>query len=132
MAMAEAAVRAALLDCLREDAALAAQVNRVHDEPPVKASPPMVIVGGCDGSDWGTKDRPGREVRLSVTIEDDRETSTRISGIIPLVDAAVQGLPGRLAGWEAGSLMLLRSRLLRTGRGRWNALLDYRLRVLAR
>lgn len=127
---AEGDIRAAVIALLRADAALGGQVNRVHDGAPVKASPPILIVGECSGTDWGTKDRDGRELRLALTIEDDLETPTRISGIMPLADAAVRGLTGT-AAWRIGSLILMRSRLLRTGAGRWSALLDYRIRVLA-
>ena len=55
----------------------------------------------------------------------------RISGIMPLVDAGVQRLSGTVAGWQIGSLVMIRSRLLRTNAGRWNAVMDYRIRVLA-
>lgn len=128
---AEGDIRAGVIALLRGDAALGGQVNRVHDGTPVKASPPTLIVGECSGTDWGTKDKMGRELRLALTIEDDLETPTRISTIMPLADAAVRGLTGTVAGWQIGSLVLMRSRLLRTGAGRWSALLDYRIRVLA-
>lgn len=128
---AEHDIRTALIAELRTDAALAAQVNRVHDGVPVKSTPPTLIVGECSGSDWGTKDKAGRELRIALTIEDDLETPTRIGGIIPLADAAVQRIAGTISGWQVGSLRLVRSRLLRTNAGRWNALMDYRIRVLA-
>lgn len=128
---AEGDIRAAVIALLRADAVLTAQVNRVHDGAPVKASPPTLIVGECSGADWGTKDRAGRELRLALTIEDDLETPARIGGIMPLADAAVRSLTGTVAAWRIGSLILMRSRLLRTGAGRWSALLDYRIRVLA-
>lgn len=128
---AEGDIRAAVIALLQGDAGLGAQVNRVHDGTPVKASPPTLIVGECSGVDWGTKDKAGRELRLALTIEDDLETPARISGIMPLADAAVRGLPSTVAGWRIGSLVLMRSRLLRSGAGRWSALLEYRIRVLA-
>lgn len=52
-------IRAALIALLRADAALTAQVNRIYDGRPDKATPPMVIVGEGIGTDWATKDRPG-------------------------------------------------------------------------
>lgn len=128
---AEAAARAALVAALRGDAGLMARVNRVHDDPPGRAAPPFVAVGECTGADWGTKDRPGREVRLTVTVEDDRETASRLAETMPLVEAAMRRVPEAMAGWQAGSLVLVRSRLARTAAGRWVALFDYRLRVLA-
>lgn len=128
---AEQDIRAAVLALLREDAALRAKVNRVHDGMPVKATPPTMVLGECSGSDWGCKDRPGRELRIAITIEDDLETTSRIGAILPLAEGAVQRLPGLVGGWQVGSLVLIRSRLLRTNAGRWNALMDYRIRVLA-
>lgn len=127
---AETDIRAALIARLRADAALAAQVNRVHDGTPAKSTPPTLIVGECIGGDWGTKDRPGRELRIGLTVEDDIETPARIGGIMALADAAVQGLAGTVSGWDIGSLTLVRSRLLRLNSGVWNALIDYRIRVL--
>ena len=127
---AESEIRDALIVALRADAALGNQVNRVHDGFPAKATPPVLIVGEVTGTDWGTKDRPGREVRIGLTIEDDIETPARIGGIMALADGAVQSLGSPVAGWQIGSLRLVRSRLLRSNRGVWNALLDYRIRVL--
>jgi len=128
---AEYDIRNALIAELRSDVVLSAQVNRVYDGFPVKATPPMLVVGDVLGGDWAVKDRPGRELRIGITIEDDIETPTRISTIMPLTDAAVQRLNGTVAGWQVGSLRMVRSRLLRSNRGRWNALMDYRIRVLA-
>ena len=128
---AESDIRAALLAELRGDAALAAEVNRIYDGAPVKATPPMVTVSECAGSDWATKDKAGRELRIGIGIADDLETPGRIGGIMPLVDAAVQRLSGTVAGWQVGSLRLVRSRLLKGRDGRWNAVMDYRIRVLA-
>lgn len=124
-------MRAALIALLRADAALNAQVNRVYDGLPDKATPPMLVVGEGIGADWATKDKPGRELRIGLLIEDDRETTARIGAIMPLVDAAVQGLSGTVGAWRIGSLVMIRSRLLRNGAGRWNAVMDYRIRVLA-
>lgn len=127
---ADSDIRAALVALLQADGTLNAQVNRVYDGPPAKASPPMVVVGDCIGSDWATKDKAGRELRLGLTIEDDRETPSRISTIMPLVDAAVQGLSGAIGAWQVGSLIMIRSRLVRNNAGRWVAVMDYRIRVL--
>ncbi len=139
--MAEQDVRAAVLAVLRGDAALMAKVNRVYDGVPAKATLPTCVLGESSGTDWGCKDRPGREVRITLTIEDDMESTSRISTILPIAEAAVQSLSGIVpeetgttgggAGWAIASLRPVRSRLLRTNSGRWNALLDYRIRVLA-
>ncbi|MPT49098.1 MAG: DUF3168 domain-containing protein [Sphingobium sp.] len=128
---AEVDIRAALLALLRGDGALMAQVNRIYDEAPVKATPPMVVVGQCTGDDWGTKDRPGRELRIGITAEDDKESATRLSNIMGNIDQIIAQLPASIAGWQLGSIRLIRSRLLRTNALRWNGVMDYRIRVLA-
>lgn len=128
---AESDIRAALIAELRNDAALGVLVNRVYDGIPVKSSPPTLVVGECVGSDWGVKDKAGRELRIGITTEDDIETPARISSIMPLVDTAVQRLTGTVGLWQVGSLIMVRSRLLRTNAGRWNAVMDYRIRVLS-
>jgi len=127
---ADSDIRTALVALLQADSALNAQVNRVYDGVPAKATPPMVVVGDCIGSDWATKDKAGRELRLGVQIEDNRETPNRISAIMPLVDVAVQGLTGTIGVWHVGSLVMIRSRLVRNSAGRWVAVMDYRIRVL--
>ena len=127
---ADSDIRAALVVLLQADSALNAQVNRVYDGAPDKATPPMLVVGDVLGSDWATKDKAGRELRLGLTIEDDRETPSRISTIMPLVDAGVQGLTGVIGAWQVGSLVMMRSRLMRNSAGRWAAVMDYRIRVL--
>ncbi|MGE4429139.1 MAG: DUF3168 domain-containing protein [Sphingobium sp.] len=128
---AESEIRAAVLALLRGDAELMARVNRIHDGAPVKATPPTLVLTECSSTDWGCKDRPGRDVRISMTIEDDLDAATRISGIMSLAEAAVERLASPIAGWRIGSLNLVRSRLLRTNAGRWNAVIQHRIRVLA-
>lgn len=132
---ADLAVRAAVIAALRGHGALAALINRVHDGEPVKATPPIVVVGECAASDWGTKDREGRELRLALSVRDTGETSTRVGQIVPLIDAAVRAIgpvvSGGVAGnWQIGSITLIRSRLLRSGEAQWSAVIDYRLRAL--
>lgn len=129
---AEQEIRAAMIAGLRGHSGLSALVNRVFDGPPVKASVPYVVVGEFSGTDWGTKDRPGRELRLALSIIDEGETPTRIGTILPLVGIAVQGVVAAgVAGWEMGSLVLVRSRLVASAPSKWSAVMDYRLRVLS-
>ena len=125
----ETAMRDALYAELSGDGALNALINRVHDGPPAKASPPYVMLGEVTGGDWGTKTADGRELRVTVTVVDAGETSARVAGILPLVEAAVRRcvVP---AGWQAGSVVLSRSRLVAARAGEWSALMEFRLRLL--
>jgi hypothetical protein len=128
---AEQEIRAAVIAELQGDAVLGALVNRVYDGQPAKASPPNVSVGECAGSDWATKDKDGRELRIGITISDQTETATRIGQIMPLIEAAVRRVGGLAIGtWQIGSILLIRSRLVSLGEGRWSAIMDYRIRAL--
>lgn len=68
MTSAEGAVRARALALLGTDAELGATIHGVFDGTPPRASAPYVAVGAAEGSDWGTKDRIGREVRLTLAL----------------------------------------------------------------
>jgi Protein of unknown function (DUF3168) len=129
---AEQEIRAAMIAGLRGDSALSALINRVFDGPPAKASVPYVVVGECSGTDWSTKDVPGRELRLAFTIVDEGETPARIGAIMPRLEAAAHAVVmGGIAGWDMGSFVLVRSRLVASAPGKWSAVMDYRLRVLS-
>ena len=68
MRTAEQAVRAQAIALLAGDAGLAGRVHGVFDGYPPRATAPYIAVGAAEGSDWGTKDRPGREIRLTITL----------------------------------------------------------------
>ena len=78
---AELAVRGALVAALRGDAALIGQVNAVYDGAPVQASAPYVVIEECAGVEWGGKGLDGCEVRLSIGLRDQGESSARLAAM---------------------------------------------------
>lgn len=114
---AEQAVRARALALLSQDDALMACVHDVFDGQPPRASAPYVAVGAAEGSDWGTKDRPGREVRLTLTLvgvgsaPDDRAAAR--------VEAAVDALRGAAGGWSVVGARIVRTRFAFARDGGW-------------
>jgi hypothetical protein len=68
MSGAEAAVRARTLALLQADAELAGLVHGIFDGVPARATAPFVALDAVEGRDWGTKDRAGREVRLTLAV----------------------------------------------------------------
>lgn len=124
------AVATALRQAVGQAGALAA-LNGVFAGPPVKASPPWAEIGEVLGTDWGTKDRAGAELRIAVTLRDAGETAARVQAMGAAAGAAILALPRVLAGWEVASVALARSRLAGTAPGRWSMTLDYRVRMLA-
>ncbi len=121
-------VQAALVTALRE-AGLG--VTAVFDAPPVRAARPYALIEETVLADWGTKDMAGREGRIAVSLFDSGERPVRLRGLAGAAEAAIEAMPRTLGeGWAVASLVLLRSRILREGEGRWAATSEFRVRVL--
>jgi hypothetical protein len=131
---AEWAVRAAMLAALNGNAALGSLLNGIYDGPPVKASAPYALIGDGIGSDWGTKDADGCEVRITLSLFDKMETPARLAQIMGRADAVVRGLHGPVdggaEGWRIVGVALIRSRTARAADQGWSSVIDYRMRVL--
>lgn len=108
MSGAEQAVRARALALLEGDAALAGLVHGVFDGVPVRVSAPYVSVGAAEGVDWGTKDRAGREVRLTLTLVG--VGGAVVDAAAGRIDAMVAGLRGAADGWSVVSARVVRTR----------------------
>lgn len=104
---AEGAVRARAIELLASDDLLATMVHGIFDGTPPRASAPYVAVGTADGSDWGTKDRAGREIRLTLTLVGVG------SGVDDKAAARVEAVAGALRG-PAGAWSVVGARTIRT------------------
>lgn len=129
MSGAEQAVRAKALALLAGDAELAALVHGVFDGVPPRVSAPYVSVAGAEGGDWGTKDRAGREVRLTLAL-------VGVGGAVDdaaagRIEAAVAGLRGVADGWSVVSTRVVRTRFAFVRDGGWRHELVVRCRCLA-
>lgn len=126
---AEGALRARALELLARDEALAGMVHGIFDGTPPRASAPYVTVGPAEGGDWGTKDRPGREVRLTLTLvgvgsaADDRAAAR--------VEAVAAALRGPAGGWSVVGARTMRTRFTFTRDGGWRHEVVVRCRCLA-
>lgn len=129
---AEVAVREAVIAALKGDAALMGGLNGLFDGQPVRASVPYAVVGECIATDWGAKELEGRELRLAVNLHDAGEAPTRLAALSARVDAAIAGADAATQGWRIVTARLVRSRLVKgAGRDGWQAVADYRLRVVS-
>lgn len=128
MTSAEGAVRARAIDLLARDDALAAMVHGIFDGTPPRASAPYVAVGTADGVDWGTKDRAGREIRLTLTLVgvgcgvDDRAAAR--------IEAVVATLRGAADGWAVVGVRTIRTRFTFARDGGWRHEFILRCRCL--
>jgi len=129
MTSAEQAVRVRTLALLAADRALAGLVHGVFDGTPPRASPPYVAIGSVEGRDWGTKDRAGREVRLSL-----RLVGTDLAGpgeAAARIEAVAAMLRGTVDGWEIVGARVIRSRHGFRREGGWRHETILRCRCLA-
>jgi hypothetical protein len=126
----EIAFGEALIAALEAYAPLTEAVNGIYAVPPGRATPPFVLLGEMAALDWSTKTEAGREIRFAILLREEAERADRLAVLADRAEAAVEAMPRDLPGWQIVSLVLLRSRILRTD-GPWTASLDYRARLLA-
>lgn len=128
MSGAEGAVRGRALALFASDGDLSGRVHGVFDGVPARASAPYVMIGVAEGSDWGTKDVAGREVRLTVALVGvgaalDDATAGQIEALVP----ALRGVAG---DWRIVSARVVRTRLAFAKDGGWRHELVARCRCL--
>lgn len=119
----------AAIDWLAGDAALLAQVNGVFHRSPARIAAPYVVLEDVLATDWSTKDRPGREVRLAFAIRDGSDDAGPAAAITAALEARLAAMPRTGGGYRLVSLLPLRSRTLRID-ALWLVTLDYRARLL--
>jgi hypothetical protein len=129
----EAGWRAAVRAALAEDPLWAATINRIGDGESEGAPVPSAWIGDVIGSDWGAKDRPGREMRLGLTIVD-RGEGERIAALLAAAEGALLAMPRALtvgdgAMWDSSGPVVTRVRFARRRDGTRVAMIDLRLRA---
>ncbi len=125
----ESRLRAALLDWLRSDPQLDA-LNAVAEESPIKVSPPWLGIAASAAIDWGSKERPGYEVRIALELELRKDKSGGEADLVDAVVARVQSLPDQREHFEIATIRLLRSRTEQRPRNVRASLLEFRFRLL--
>ena len=124
-------LQAAAVAALSAHPVLKAQLSGIYDGPPTRAAFPYASVTDGLTSDWGTKTKPGREIRLAFTVWDDGEAASRLADLMGHVDDAILAIPRDLPGWRIASLVFLRSIVVRDPAGPWAGLVEHRVRLLA-
>ncbi|MDB5681652.1 MAG: hypothetical protein JWO16_1457 [Sphingomonas bacterium] len=107
------------------------QVNGVFDGPAVKASAPWVELGPLVAADWSTKDKPGREVRLVLTVRDRADRPARTHVLAAAAGGAVEAVPRDLSGWRIAACTFVRARVIGDRPGEWSASVEYQIKLLA-
>lgn len=123
-------LRAALIAWLAADPALAA-INAIEEEAPLSATPPWLGIAASASTEWGTKDRMGREVRVALELDSYTDLTAGDAGLLGAIERRVLELPPFHTGFEIASIRFLRSRSEARADNRRAALLEYRFRLFA-
>lgn len=127
----EIAFRAALLAHLSADAALAAGLNAITEEAPLRATPPWLGIVASASGDFSHKTGIGREVRVALELQYLGDDPAAAADLVGAIEARVASLPSDQPGFRIASLSFLRARAEQRGEARRAMLLEYRARLLA-
>ncbi|MEP3422777.1 MAG: DUF3168 domain-containing protein [Erythrobacter sp.] len=126
----ENSLRADLIDWLRSDPNLI-PINAIEEETPISASAPWLGVSASASTDWGTKDRRGREVRIALELESRTDETDADSPLINAIENRVLALPPFQSDFEVASIRFLRARSEERDSNLRGALLEFRFRIFA-
>ncbi len=126
---AERVVRSRAFTLLASDAELARLVHGVFDALPARVSAPYVSVGAAEGSDWGTKDVAGREVRVTLSLVGVGDAAGDAAAA--RIEALTPELRGAGDGWRIASARVVRTRFGFAKDGGWRHEIIVRCRCLA-
>jgi hypothetical protein len=127
----ETLLRAALLDWLRADPALSDDVNVIAEEAPLRAVLPWLGIAASASTDWSTKDRPGREVRVALELHCRGDTPAAAAGLVSAIEARIESLPRTQDGFALVTTTFLRARAEQRANHLRAVLMEFRFRLLA-
>lgn len=126
----ETLLRTALLDWLRADPVLSGQLNAIEEESPLRASRPWLGIATSASTDWGTKTRSGREVRIALELQTRGDDAATDGDLVAALEKRVSALPRTQAGFDCITIQFLRARAERRKNHQRAILLEYRFRLL--
>lgn len=128
--MMESTLRTALVEWLAIDPLLAPLLNDVTEEAPSRAAPPWLGIAASASTDWSTKGRKGREVRIAVELQARGKEADEIASMVALVERRIEALPSAQAGFRIVTVQFLRARAEQRPLNTRAMLLEYRFRLL--
>lgn len=127
----EIALRAALIDWLSADPALAGELNAVVEEAPSRTSLPWLAIVASASADWSNKTAPGREVRVAFELHCRGDAPDAAADLIASVEARIASLPRMHGAFHVASSRFLRARAEQRAESRRAILIEYAFRLLA-
>ena len=123
--------RAALLAWLAADPLLAASLNTITEEAPLRASPPWLGIVASASTDFGHKTGVGREVRVALELQTLGDDAGGTADLVAAIEARIALFPVDHRDLRIASLTFLRARAEQRGEARRAVLLEYRARLIA-
>ncbi len=127
----EVPLRAALIDWLAADPALAAELNAVTEEAPARSSLPWLAVVASASADWSCKTHRGREVRVALELHCRGDTPDAAADLVTAIENRIETLPRAQDGFRVANSQFLRARTEQRGESRRAILLEYRFRLIS-
>lgn len=126
----ENSLRADLINWLRGAPELA-QINSIEEERPLRASPPWLGFATSASTGWGTKDRPGREVRIALELETRSDDPAANASLLAALEKRALDLPPFAQAYELASVRFLRGRSEQRANNRRGTLLEFQFRLFS-
>ena len=126
----EIAFRAALLAWLAADPLLAAELNSITEEAPLRASPPWLRIVASASADFGHKQGAGREIRVALELQYLGDDPGEAADLVNAIEARIAAFPSDQPTYRVASLTFLRARAEQRGEARRAFLLEYRARLI--
>ncbi len=126
----ENALRHHLIEWLRTDPALSG-INSIEEETPLSASPPWLGISASASTDWGTKDRPGREIRIALELETRIDVPGADAPVLAAIEQRVLLFPPFHETLEVASIRFIRARSEARADNLRGALLEFRFRLFS-
>ena len=127
----EVPLRAALLDWLAADPALAAQLNAIVEEAPSRTSLPWLAIAASASADWSCKSNPGREVRIALELHCRGDQASAAAELVSCIEHCIEQFPREQDLFRVVTIQFLRARAEQRGESTRAILLEYRFRLLA-
>jgi hypothetical protein len=129
----ELAFRAVLVAWLAADPTLAAGLNAIVEEAPIRTTLPWLALTASASTDWSTKSTRGREIRVALELNYRGYEQLAEADLISAIEARMDTLPTNqsAAGFQIASLTFLKARAEQRGEAQRSLVLEYRARVLA-
>ena len=123
-------LRAALIDWLRDDPALAT-LNAIEEESPLSASSPWLGIAASASTDWSTKTRQGREIRIAFELTSRGDDPAADQQTARAIEQRIEALPREQGEYSVVTTRFIRARSERRPRNLRALLIEYRFRILA-